>query len=245
MKKITIGATIFVLLFGILFVTWPSIVREDEKIVPEEELHASASIGQKWWENIGDELPQIPQYGTKYNLLKNVLPGDLIFEATGFGGLTGHILIVEGVFHDEGFNADYVRVIEASGYYTSKSLYEAKVYRSVLDDQRFSENEDYIYRVKATDQQRADAVEYAKNQLGKPYSFNYPKYATTSFDDYKDGKIDGWYCSEIGWASWYSVGINTRNACTIGFCTPATPGIVSPRDITKYGENDSMILGYK
>ena len=84
----------------------------------------NSSGAKKWYYNTGERLPRAANY-SKYNLLKIVEPGDIIYEANGGLGVTGHIAIVEGVFYDEKYQQYYIRIIEAI---------DAGVCRSVLDD---------------------------------------------------------------------------------------------------------------
>ena len=73
---------------------------------------SGSSIDDKWYYNTGESLPRRPDY-TRYNLLNSVEMGDIINEKNGFGGLTGHIAIVEGIQYDSSKNMKYVRIVEA------------------------------------------------------------------------------------------------------------------------------------
>lgn len=75
----------------------------------EEDCQLYSSPNEKWYYNTGTSLPQVPNY-SRYNLLSTVKKGDIIYEANGGSGITGHIAIVEGVY----FNTFY-------GSYTSRS----------------------------------------------------------------------------------------------------------------------------
>ncbi len=68
-------------------------------VTPYSSSSSSSSGSGNNWYNIGTKLPEEPSYG-KYDF-SGVKAGDILYEGTGFGGLTGHIAIVEGWFHDD------------------------------------------------------------------------------------------------------------------------------------------------
>ncbi|WDV44154.1 YiiX/YebB-like N1pC/P60 family cysteine hydrolase [Clostridiaceae bacterium M8S5] len=163
-----------------------------------------------WHYNTGTSLPRKANY-SKYNLLNVCQPGDVIYEANGGFGITGHIAIVEGKFYDATQNQYYIRVIEANQH---------GVCRGVLDDDRVDTQRDYIYRVtSATAENKNNAVEFCKSQFGKPYILDFAKH--TSAD------TKSWYCSELVWAAYMREGINIETQYWLN-----EPG-VSPRDISR------------
>lgn len=95
-------------------------------VTPYSSSSSSSSGSGNNWYNIGTKLPEEPSYG-KYDF-SGVKAGDILYEGTGFGGLTGHIAIVEGWFHDDTYDVDYIRLIESVS---------DGVVRSYLDDDRF------------------------------------------------------------------------------------------------------------
>lgn len=162
-----------------------------------------------WQYNTGTSLPKKANY-SKYNLLEVCQPGDVIYEANGGFGITGHIAIVEGKFYDEKMGQYYIRVIEANQH---------GVCRGVLDDDRIDRQKDHILRVSsATDENKKNAVEFCKSQLGKSYILDFAKH--TSVDTKR------WYCSELVWASYKREGIDIETQSWF----PNEPG-VSPRDV--------------
>lgn len=92
------------------------------------------------------------------------------------------------------------------------------VVRSVFDDIRLDEKEAYLKRPYSTEEQRAEAVEFAINQLGKKYFLDLEK------DTSKDEK--DWYCSELVWAAFKNQGVDLEKPMGID-----EPG-VTPRDIS-------------
>jgi len=64
---------------------------------PAEVRSSSSSGGSKYYYNTGTSCPSQANYN-KYNLLNVVHKGDVIFEANGGYGITGHIAIVEGIY---------------------------------------------------------------------------------------------------------------------------------------------------
>lgn len=170
----------------------------------EEDLKSSG--GDKYYYDTGTSCPAEATYD-KYNLLDIVEKGDIIFEAAGGFGITGHIAIVEGIYPRTDCGK-YIRLVEAGSF---------GVARSILDDTRYDEKEAMILRVKgATDNQKNAAVNFCISQLGKGYLIDFQK--DTSADE-KD-----WYCSELVWAGYKNQGIDIEVS---GFNEPG----ITPRDI--------------
>lgn len=181
---------------------------------------SSSSDSPKWYYNTGLKLPKIPSY-SKYNLLNVVEPGDIIYENHGGSGITGHLAIVEGIQYDSSKNKSYIRLIEAI---------DAGVCRSVLDNERFDEKGDTIYRVKnATDDQKLAAVTFCVNQLGKKYYLDIMKDTSPNEPD--------WYCSELVWAAYKNQGIDIETKKK-----PNEPG-VTPHDVKN--SKQVQIISYK
>lgn len=199
----------------------------------------------KWNENINinnpftpsspDVAKKLPVYGDKLDLLNKLQIGDIVFDPTGFGGLTGHTMIVQGKYEFNG--TEYIRVIEASGCEVGSNLV-LKVFNSILDDQVISSKNLEIYRPKVSQNNPSlatNAVKFAEKQLGKDYTFDY-SYPISDFPT--SINHTSWYCSLLVWASWYNEGkgINIRNEYSSiwhpSWCY--TPSIVTPRDIAGY-----------
>lgn len=124
---------------------------------------------------------------TQYNLLETVKKGDIIYEATGGFGITGHIALVEGIFFSETYDQYYIRLIESV---------TNGVIRSTWTPTRFIEKETTILRLKDYHEAIVDAaIEFAVGQLGKPYALAIWKNPNTTNDN--------WYCSELVWAAYY------------------------------------------
>lgn len=167
---------------------------------------SSSSGSSKYYYNIGEYCPDYVTYN-KYNLLSVVKKGDIIYEANGGFGITGHIAIVEGMFYR--FNGTpYIRLIEAI---------DVGVVRSLLDDTRFDDKAVTVLRVSgATSEMIDDAVAFCKGELGSSYALDLAKDASSSETN--------WYCSELVWAAYYNQGINVE-VSSLG-----EPGI-TPHDI--------------
>lgn len=179
-------------------------------LIPEMQQvqRSRASLSGKWYYNTGTSLPQAANYA-EYNLLNTLMPGDIIYEAKGGFGITGHIAIVEGKFYDDVQKQYYIRIVEAINY---------GVVRSVLDDQRVIDKEVQVLRVKDTSaSQQIAALNFCTSQLGKKFILDFAK--DTSADE-KD-----WYCSELVWAGYMSQGFNIEATNVMN-----EPGI-TPRDI--------------
>lgn len=183
------------------------VLKKPIKTLPSNKITLSGS-NVTWYYNTGTDLPQQANY-SKYNLLNTVKKGDIIFEANGGLGITGHTAIVEGIFYSDTQQQYYIRVVEAT---------LLGVIRSVLDDERIDENAGTVLRVSdATESQINNAVSFCTSQLGKSYLLDFAKDTSASESN--------WYCSELVWAGYYNQGINIE---TTGFYNE--PGI-TPRDI--------------
>lgn len=180
----------------------------------ERSSSSSSSGDAKYYYNIGDSLPEdvTPDY-SKYNLKEVVEKGDIIFEANGGFGVTGHIAIVEDVYYDEDRDIEYISLIEAI---------DDGVVRSLLDDKRVDDKDVTILRVDdATEDNIAKAVSFCVDEIGSSYSLDLAK--DTSSDE------SDWYCSELVWAAYYNQDIDIEKS---GISQPG----VTPKDIKKSSE---------
>lgn len=172
-----------------------------------------SSKSSKWYYNTGEKLPQEANY-TKYNLLRIVEPGDIIYERRGGYRITGHIAIVEGIYYDTKYKQSYIRIIEAT---------MNGVCRSVLDDDRVDDKDVMILKVKGASKSNiSGAIAFCKSQIGKKYYLDFEKNTSTNEKN--------WYCSELVWAAYYNEGINIETTGKIN-----EPG-VTPRDIKRSGK---------
>lgn len=163
---------------------------------------------QAYYYNTGYSCPTEATYG-KYNLLDVVQKGDIIFEANGGFGITGHIAIVDS-FPNRGDGTQYIRIIEA--------ILPGGVVYSILDDKRVDDKDVTILRVtSATGIQKGGAVTFCREARGAAYNLDFAK-------DTSDAEID-WYCSELVWAAYLSRGIDIETTGAYN-----EPGI-TPRDI--------------
>lgn len=171
---------------------------------------SSSSGGSTYYYNTGDSCPSKATYG-KYNLLDVVKKGDIIYEANGGFGITGHIAIVDGIY-TKSDGSEYIRLIEAiSNDYGG-------VTKSILDDTRVDEKAVTILRVKGTTSDIIDnVVNFCCTEVGSSYNLDLAK--DTSSDE------TDWYCSELVWAAYKSQGIDIEVGGLHG-----EPGI-TPHDI--------------
>lgn len=137
--------------------------------------------------------------------------GDIVYEAQGGLGVTGHIAIVEGKYYSAEKKQYYVRLIEAI---------QQGVCRSVLVDQRVVDKTVTVYRVTgASNAQKNAAVSFCRSQLGKKYHCDLSHDTSASEKD--------WYCSELVWAAYKNQGIDIETKGSVN-----EPG-VTPRDIAR------------
>lgn len=127
-----------------------------------------------------------------YSLIKK---GDIVYETDTIFYDIGHTALITNM-RQNSFYGTYVQTIEAVG--------GAGVAFGFLDDLRMAEFKIKILRVKnATTVDIESAINFCSSQLGKPYSLN-PNRANTSINS------SSWYCSELIYGAYYSVGVNLR-----------------------------------
>jgi hypothetical protein len=183
---------------------------------------SSSSGDRAWYYDTGESLPQMPNYGKFY--FSNIWAGDILYESAGFGGLTGHIAIIEGKFYDSSYEVNYWRLMEA--------VHPGGVCRGVLDDDRFVDRKGYLlYVPSSTSTQRSQAIYFVTQQLGKPWALQ-PFTKPTSINHPR------WQCSTLVWAAYKYVGIDIEQK---GF--GSGPGI-TPHDIRDAGTT-SEYYNYK
>lgn len=118
--------------------------------------------------------------------------GDIVHESETVFFNTGHTAIISDVSHASVYG-DYIQTIEAVGSGVSYGM---------LDDNRMVNFGVMILRVVGTTQnQRKNAVYFAEQQIGKPYSLNTLR-LNTSINSSK------WYCSELVYAAYHYAGID-------------------------------------
>ncbi|MCL2076938.1 MAG: hypothetical protein FWH08_00845 [Oscillospiraceae bacterium] len=180
---------------------------------------SSSSGSDAYYYNIGTSLPSnvTPKY-SKYKILDNVKKGDIIFEANGGFGITGHIAIVEGKYTNSARGISYIRLMEAI---------DIGVVRSLLDDTRVDDKDVTVVRVSsATTAQKDNAVSFCVDQLGKKYSLDLAKNTSTN--------ETSWYCSEMVWAAYKNQGYDLEGPGLGGINEPG----VTPREI----RNSSLVI---
>ena len=184
----------------------------------------------KYYYNIGDSIPEEAEYGKKYGkktLVEIVKKGDILYEASGGFGITGHIALVCGVKNTG--EETYIKVIEAMS---------EGVKIGILDDARFQERQGTILRIKKiegmeTKKERKSkikgAVKFCMEQLDKKYSIDVNRKHS--------GDEKTWYCSKLVWAAYYNQSIDIERS------KHSDPGI-TPNDILKC-KNVKKIVKYK
>jgi hypothetical protein len=186
---------------------------------PSMSTYSSSSSGSSaWYYNTGITLPANANPVYNSNLYSLVQTGDIIYEANGGFGITGHCAIVEGKYYNAAKDVNYIRVIEAI---------DVGVVRSVLDDTRAVDRQSFVYRVNgATTSVKLAALNFCIGELGSTYSLDFAK-------DYTSSETD-WYCSELVWAGYKIQGYD------IEVDSNGEPG-VTPRDITTYSSHVTQI----
>lgn len=119
--------------------------------------------------------------------------GDIVWETETIFFNTGHNAIITNP-NQPSFYGEYIQTIEAVA---------GGVKRGFLDDYRMAKYKCKILRVKnRTDELAERAIYFAKQQVGKPYSFDMFR-LNLDIDNSKS-----WYCSELVYACWKYAGID-------------------------------------
>ena len=180
------------------------------------------------WYNIDPkkELPRKPVMN-KYDY-SEVKRGDVLYEAAGFFGLTGHVAIVAGWEYDATYDVMYILLIE--------SVQDGVCY-GYLDDERLEEREGTLYHVDATDEQieTAFSIISTYNLMGKPWGFQANKPDTVE----EIAAQDKWQCSTLVWAIYYQAEIDLEQK---GLGTGLG---VTPHDIRDGPLKDNAYLTYQ
>ena len=160
---------------------------------------SSSSSGDTiYYYNTEENMPKEATYDNEnFDLLNKVKKGDIIYEAAGGYGITGHIAIVEGIFNDKETQKKYVRIIEA--------INEEGVCRGILDDQRMKDKkatvlriQDKYFKFKGKNKKSKiikKALKFVKKQLGEEYNLDLSNDSISS-------KNKDWYCSKLVWAAY-------------------------------------------
>ena len=133
---------------------------------------------------------RLPNYSHNLSLKSLVLPGDIVYERNQIGAI-GHVGVV--LDYCGSTSGSFIRTIEAVG---------ASVQYCFLDEVRFVEKSMSILRVNNRTMYYQDALLFAEEQIGDPYSFPISPRVNTSITD------DEWYCSELVYAAYLYAGIN-------------------------------------
>ncbi len=191
----------------------------------------SSSGSQSYYYNTGGNGRDCAKYN-RYKLVQRLKVGDIVYEAEGFHGLTGHIAVVHKfivhskyIYHGDSYAGSYsvtqIQVIEA--------ISEGVCF-GLLDDVRCDEMKVTILRTsQLTESKWKKSRDFLEKQLGKPYNFELGR---------KVGSINRpyWYCSELAWAAFYYVGIDIDRK------EYGEPG-VTPHDI--YNNQSLMRINYR
>ncbi|MFC4356250.1 YiiX/YebB-like N1pC/P60 family cysteine hydrolase [Chryseomicrobium palamuruense] len=121
------------------------------------------------------------------------IAGDILYTASGSSStgmpIGGHVALV----------VDQYTTIEAMGTrqkYNGQITDGVRYWSNASFKSRYSDAE--AYRVSTTSTNRTKAVNYAKAQLNEPYNYDF----------YNKTITNAWYCSQLVWAAYNSLGID-------------------------------------
>ena len=163
---------------------------------------------------------------------KYVLPGDIFYDEIGkpivFGVNTGHVGIVKSVeVHEDGSRV--LKIIESNPS-------DGVQYHDVTA-KRFLKVSSQILRVYGlTPQNASDAIKFCEKEIGKKYPKNWSEKKQISTNE-----DDTWYCSELVWAAFMSIGKNIEkeyDGLVEGQCA------ISPYEIYISDLTDSVVKSY-
>ncbi len=135
-------------------------------------------------------------------LIDNMEAGDILISLPGKESQYGHCRIFTG------YNSSRNRYSFVNSYYhvIGYSLSKFGVSLAFLSI-TYSWGYDgiTIVRVNATSEQKQNAADFAKVQVGKRFDFRFDR-GDKNFnpEDTTDHNADEWYCSELPWASYYN-----------------------------------------
>jgi uncharacterized protein YycO len=185
---------------------------------------SSSGTNSKYYYNTRGGYPNQTTY-KKYKLNEKVKVGDIVYEACGANGITGHIAVVYEICTHYNINYSTGQCTVAGLYVNVIEAISEGVCISLLDDRRFDDRQGTVLRYNSlTSGEWNDIRYFLKKQLNKPYSLGIGR-RNTSIDSKK------WYCSELAWAAYYYAGINLEPGGFSNF------GVgVTPRDIKRSGK---------
>ncbi|MBO4626835.1 MAG: hypothetical protein J5645_02505 [Lachnospiraceae bacterium] len=192
-----------------------------------ESSTSTSGGGTAYYYNTGGRVSTEAKYD-RYLLLRCVNNGDIIYEAGGGGGYTGHIAVVHKFITQTIY--DYSRGPYVVTQIQLIEAIEQGVCYGLLDDTRCDKKGVTILRSKQlTNSLWSSIRNFLEKQIGKKYSLVLFR-RNTSEDS------SSWYCSELVWAAYKSVGIDLEKTGS------SEPG-VTPHDIN---ENTSLTrINYK
>lgn len=204
-----------------------SVGPEDAFIGDIMQAGSSSSGSGKYYYNTGGNGRDCAKYD-RYGLLKTVKVGDIIYEANGGFGITGHIAVVHKII------VHPICIYSGSSYagsYTVRQIQlieaiDAGVCYGILDDVRCDDKDVSILRSSELTSSKWPTVRnFLERQIGKPFSFVGIGIRPEILPREKSIYTLTWYCSELAWAAYMSVGINIETGALF-----SEPG-VTPHDI--------------
>ncbi|MCL2599345.1 MAG: RICIN domain-containing protein [Firmicutes bacterium] len=160
-----------------------------------------------------------PDYSWDYttsNILQVAKPGDIAIQEEGFGGITGHAVVISRV--------------TATAVYTIEAV-ASGVGEFQLDSSRFFDRRTTLFSVRgATPAQIGTALAWGKQQLGRKYDV-----ASSTAGAFAGAGIN---CSTLAWAMYYMAGINIHNMALNALA------FILPRDIRNDGIMNKKTVSY-
>ena len=149
------------------------------------------------------------------SFIDKIEPGDILIHLPGREGQYGHCRIVTGL--TTGIIKKYTL---ADAYYHVLGYTCNKLTLSLiilLITYSWGYDGISLVRVNATTEQKQNAVDFAKLQIGKFFDMPYDRGAKNyNPEDPNDSNANQWYCSELPWAAYYNCNNSFPEEKTVG-----------------------------
>lgn len=187
------------------------IINKYRQIIKHYHLKYGKIEDQTWRYLADEQIDQPIKYRDHW--WQNLQPGDIIYERNGFYRLIGHIGVVDGIYYDSFKQQFFIKWLQCSWPYG--------VQGSIYDDQSFKHRDSIVLRMpNITNDETFRVLNFIKDRIAHDFGRQIKRIENKK----------KWYCSDLVWAAFKSVGIdildrrgdlskihNTRDAVNMGY----------------------------